>query len=321
MMYMLVVCGAMLMAAAMQPVYAATTDKTIITHHLVIDKDGKTEPLGDITFNLSDALCKSGTCMSDADLARFARDYFGANKAQLKLTLDANGGKKTPDNLYFSKVPKAKVKVVFGKLKLSSAKLTKVISGKVANLSLGTVSQCDLLQGNPIHIGTGNKLQRETLFTIASPGRLFPFMLTYNSQLDESHPAGYGWMHAFEMYGNFNFTSGWAGVRRPDGKWLEFTASEDGIWQNIDHSNQRLEWEEKQVTLVDGDTHYIFGAAGRLARIENARGYGQTLAYASGVKGRPGLLTQVTDDFGAVIAFAYDAKGRLNKVTDPAGRT
>jgi len=147
------------------------------------------------------------------------------------------------------------------------------------------------------------------------------FMLTYNSQLDESRPTGYGWMHAFEMYGNFNYAAGWAGVRRADGKWLEFTADEHGIWQNIDHSNQRLEWKEKEVTLVDGDTHYIFGATGQLARIENARGYGQTLTYAPGVKNKPGLLARVTDDFGASITFAYDDAGRLTKVTDPAGRT
>jgi len=170
---MLAAC-AVLLAAAMQLAYSAQpSSRPVATHKLSVTKDGgKAESLGKVTFNLSDALCKSGTCMSDADLARFARAYFGANKAQLKLTLDANGGKKTPDNLYFSKVPKAKIKVVFGNFKFSPATLTSAASNKIASLSLGTVSQCDLLQGNPIHIGTGNKLQRETQFAYRCPVRL-----------------------------------------------------------------------------------------------------------------------------------------------------
>jgi len=169
----LLLFAAISLSAAILPAIVPVSAGEIATHQLIIDKDGVAKAIGKVSFNLKDALCKSGTCMSDADLARFARDYFGASKAQLYLTLEANGGKKTPDNLYFSKVPKAKVKVVFGKLKFPPKAFATAISSKVANLSLGTVSQCDLLQGNPIHIGTGNKLQRETQFAYRSPGRPF----------------------------------------------------------------------------------------------------------------------------------------------------
>ena len=56
--------------------------RSVTTHKLLKDIDGTGESqVADITFNLTKAVCDQ-VCVSDADLRRFAKSYFGLNEAQ-----------------------------------------------------------------------------------------------------------------------------------------------------------------------------------------------------------------------------------------------
>ncbi len=292
--------------------------EVITTHELTgKQKDGAEVKLGKIEYELTDISATLG--MPLGDLKTLAKEYFGISLPKLKLTLEGNGDK---EKRYFKEKPKAKIKVTFGDLNLSNKGVATKIGSQVTNLSLGKVSACDLiLKGNPIHIGTGNKFQREPQFQYQSPGKSFGFDLFYNSQLNQPTTLGKGWSHNFNITGEFNFDAGWAGIRRGDGKWLEFVADEQGVWQNIDDSNNKLEWTSNSVTWVSGNTRYQFNEFGQLKRIENTRGLGQTLSYSPSVKDKAGKLVRITDDFGGVITFNYDKQYRINEVIDMAGQS
>jgi len=289
--------------------------ETITTHKVIGHQDqAETVTLGNIEYELNDISNDIG--IPAGDLQTLARDYFGLAFPRLKLTLEGGGDS---EQRYFKEAPNAKVEVTFGDLNLDKEGVKTAVSSQINNLSLGSVSACDLVQhGNPIHIGTGNKFQKEPQFSYISPGKAFSFELLYNSQREDIRTLGRGWSHSFDISGTFNFGAGWAGIRRADGKLIEFIPDDAGIWQSLDGSNNRLEWTNKNVTWVSGNIRYRFDHVGHLLRVEDFRGQGQTLSYrttsASNVE-----LVNVKDDFGGKILFGYDSKGRLNTVTDMAG--
>jgi len=292
--------------------------ETITTHKLTGQQKGGAEvELGQVEYELTDISTSLG--MPLGDLKALAKEYYGLSLPKLKLALEGTGD---DEKRYFKSKPTAKIKVTFGELNLDKEGIATTIGSQVTNLSLGSVSACDLIQkGNPIHIGTGNKFQREPQFQYQSPGKSFSFDLIYNSQLKKAMPFGQNWSHSFNITGEFNFPAGWAGIRRADGKWMEFVTDEQGIWQNIDDSNNRLEWTNETVTWLSGNTRYQFNNLGQLVRIENQRGLGQRLSYSAATKDKPGKLIKVADDFGGEILFNYDKEERITHITDVAGNT
>lgn len=286
------------------------------THEVRGQQDDNAEKqIGEVVFTLTNISETIG--LSVEDLKVFAHNYYGLQSPNLSIRLEGNG----PDDLrYFKDVPKAKINVTFGSLNAGNAQLT--IGDKITDLSLGEADSCSLTQqGNPIHIGSGNKFQREPQFQYQSPGKSFSFELLYNSQLKQPTSLGKGWSHNFNITGEFNFDAGWAGIRRGDGKWMEFIADEQGIWQNISDSNNKLEWTSDSVTWVSGNTRFRFNDFGQLIRLENQRGLGQTLTYAPAAKDKAGKLTKITDDFGGEIQFKYDTNYRINQIIDVAGQS
>ena len=159
---------------------------TVPTHKLIGTLDGKRIELGEVHFTLQQALTPD-IGLDQADVAALARKLFGTDKPTLKLTFEPQPGSRHAGN-YYDKAPIAHISVTFGDA--GKTKPLLLAADQVRNLSLGQADLCDLMQGNPIHIGTGNKYQSERLFTVASPGRPFAFTLSYNSQRDGKGPAG-----------------------------------------------------------------------------------------------------------------------------------
>lgn len=195
--------------------------------------------------------------------------------------------------------------------------------------------------GNPIHIATGNKFQRETVVAESGPAAL-GFELFYNSQ-STGVDGRQKWTHSYERALNNLLEvaldnaaeisalphSRYLSIRarRPDGRLLRFSnvldwearTTVDREWSGPRNLGDRL------YSVEDPDTGEITGLLlktpageqehyalnGRLTKIVRPEGRVLNLAY------RPeGLLDRVSDEFGNSLSFDYES-GVLTSVTAP----
>jgi len=182
-------------------------------------------------------------------------------------------------------------------------------------------------QGNPIHLGTGNKYQVEVDYAGSGP---FPlrFERTYHSaaawQLGET-PGGFarGWTHNYLRRIN-TYQSGairMAGVVQANGSviwfrnagagWVTDPNVSDRLVEVTDSGGATLAWQVRDHV----DSLEEFDESGRLIRITNRSGLVQTLTYDT-----VGRLIVVTDPSGRTLTLAYNGPN-LRQVTFPDGRS
>lgn len=185
--------------------------------------------------------------------------------------------------------------------------------------NLGSCPSPFTMGGNPIHLASGNKFQEEVDF--ADPLSTLSFKRAYNSLGFEDTGLGKGWRHNFQRSLHIAAvdTQNVAVARRPDGKVLTFRKQADGtlrpdadvserLWRQADASGNTT-WELRTVA----DELEIYDSGGRLQNIELLGGNTLTLEYASG------KLTKVQDSFSRSLNFSYNAIGKLEGFSDPAG--
>ncbi len=196
---------------------------------------------------------------------------------------------------------------------------------------------CNAREGNPIHVGTGNKYQREVDIADWSPFAA-PLVRHYNSQTEG--PDGRHWRHTWQRriavdgfefedeQGNAHTLDDTLALIRPDGRELIFyrtgehslaaTSAEtpDDI-PAVGTKQYALEWtgSEWRYRTEAGAREY-YDEQGRLLRITDARGYTQTIE-----RDGEGRISRVVGPYGRALTFAYDSIGRPSRVTDPAGET
>jgi YD repeat-containing protein len=118
-------------------------------------------------------------------------------------------------------------------------------------------------------------------------------------------------------------------AHRPDGHGLGFH-EEGGVFVAEADVADRLEKVtvggqiQFRYTRGDGDLVETYDSNGRLLSIANRAGLAQTMIYStsstpSAIAPYAGLLIGVSDPFGRMLAFRYDAIGRVTVMTDPAG--
>ncbi len=238
----------------------------------------------------------------------------------------------------------------------------RTVSGASCTLPLGSIDPykglgicipcllAQMMQGDPINSGTGNKFQIETDY--AGTG-IYPLRAarTYNNggtspSSVESAAWGAQWRGVYDNY----ITSGTSGtlttaiVKRHDGRQFFFSLV-NGAWvgdadvvgkltQLFDASGNPAGW----TYVNEHDETETYNATGRLASITNRAGQSQTLAYSDGTatgsngayylnsNGTPttntmlaGFLIRVTDPAGRTLQYGYDSHNRIVKMTDPAG--
>ena len=182
--------------------------------------------------------------------------------------------------------------------------------------------------GNPIHVLTGNKYQRESDITL--PGLGLAFERHYNSRSNFSGVLGKGWRHSFEttLVDDGDRITLWQG----DGRRINFIPTQES--DQVRHYQARLradgqlvagpwgyEWRWHDGTLLtfssSGDLEsqrfadgrqlsLIRDRQGRLVRIQNVEGQGVALEYD-----RHDRLQAVTDSSGHVTHYRHDGHGRL----------
>jgi RHS repeat-associated protein len=202
--------------------------------------------------------------------------------------------------------------------------------------------------GDPVNAVSGNLDHTQTDFSLAVPGAL-PFAVerTYNSQVQEVGPFGYGWTHAFNVYlevvdddadgtpnepadedlvrSGIRFVDGRGAVRRfalSAGSLTGTFTPETGVRANLVYESAG-----NLLVLVASDgTRFEFpafatgaaiGTRTRLARARDPNANTITLTYDASNR-----LTQVTDPLSRVLSFGYtDPSPLIRSASDWGGRT
>ncbi|MEM7349475.1 MAG: RHS repeat-associated core domain-containing protein [Acidobacteriota bacterium] len=185
------------------------------------------------------------------------------------------------------------------------------------------------LEGNPVSLGLGNKIQREVDFT--SDGTALSFARTYNYmggriRKNEWSSSDYGFKFWNHTYDRRVWASG-AGedlvavAERPNG--------EESIFFVVNGQLVGRKWSQERLErLTDGsgavtgwrlttrdDKVEAYDALGRLLTLDDPRS--ATLLTMAYVDGR---LASVSDRRGRSLQLSYDGEGRLQSLTDPNGQ-
>ncbi|HRH82386.1 MAG TPA: RHS repeat-associated core domain-containing protein [Thiobacillaceae bacterium] len=164
--------------------------------------------------------------------------------------------------------------------------------------------------GNPVHIGTGNKVQQETDYGRAGAVAL-TVSRTYNSQSGLSGEFGVGW----SAFARLTVTdASHVTAARPDGKRFNYVQNA-GTWTTDADVTANLVFAEGsyRLTTASGGRE-TYGAGGKLLSVSEPNGQTQTLTYDG-----TGLLQSITDAYGRQLTFTHDGLGRIATMTVPTG--
>ncbi len=165
--------------------------------------------------------------------------------------------------------------------------------------------------GDPVNISNGNMFHQTQDLLLPAPGLPLQLVRTYNSQVAEAGPFGFGWTHSYNLsiqqQGNTllyrNATGGVEVLTAQGSDWAGFRGmrvSRDGLGWRL-RFRQGLELH--------------FSASGKLTSISDPNGNTQTLDYDA-----QGNLVTITDAANRKITFSYGGQNRIAAVTDFAGR-
>ena len=188
--------------------------------------------------------------------------------------------------------------------------------------------------GNPIHVLTGNKYQRE--MDVQLPRLGLGFVRHYNSRSRHRGALGVGWTHGFEtrLRDEGDRIVLWQG----DGRRIDFESTHRQApvrhFLARQHGDGRLsadpggyQWRWRDGTLLEfgrdralrlvrdprgRQLRLLRDAAGRLVALRNDQGQGLELRY-----GADGRLTDLVGPAGVVARYAYDDRGRLVRAAYP----
>jgi RHS repeat-associated protein len=207
--------------------------------------------------------------------------------------------------------------------------------------SLGRAGWCGYA-ADPVNVGTGNFTYDTTDLSISTRGLPLEVVRSYNSQLAQDSPFGWGWSFSYNLHVEEDCTLGgtdhYAAVTREDGGQLWYREKPDGSYEPppgifdtlvaLPGGGWKLITKEQQA--------YLFDAAGRVISITDRNGNTTTISYgAYGISaivapdgraldlvcGAGGHITSVTDPLSRSWSYSYDAAGNLASVTDPANHT
>lgn len=179
--------------------------------------------------------------------------------------------------------------------------------------------------GNPVNVTTGNKYEEVLDLSISTPGIPFEFTRSYNSQMSEDGPLGYGWTHSYDVSLEVVETSPTTRLRiwDSDGRALYFIQIRQTNTDEIPFSGESgvkdrlkrvISTGEYFLRRKEGNLTYKFGSDGKLLQISDPNGNMITLTYIGA------LLTQVSDNFGKSLSIQYNTDNRISSVTDPKGQ-
>ncbi|AOB29530.1 hypothetical protein AKI39_00805 [Bordetella sp. H567] len=179
--------------------------------------------------------------------------------------------------------------------------------------------------GNPIHLVTGNKYQREVDLPGPGGGVGLELVRHYNAMDTRAGPLGRGWRFSYDTRLHWRMADGRAQIAQADGSRMDFRCHATclplghaaGRLERRQGSDIRWRWQWR-----DGRTLH-FDAAGRLARIDGADGHHVRILRDTTPGATAGAIAEVVDEAGKALRFTYEAGlagVRLARIDTPHGR-
>jgi hypothetical protein len=142
---------------------------------------------------------------------------------------------------------------------------------------------CDTSVGNPVNITTGNKYEEILDLSISTSGIPFEFTRSYNSQMSEDGPLGYGWTHNYDVSLEIVETVPTTRLRiwDEDGRALYFVQVRQTTPDEIpftgesgvkDRLKKIVSTGEYFLRRKEGNLTYKFGSDGKLIQISDPIG-------------------------------------------------
>jgi RHS repeat-associated protein len=171
--------------------------------------------------------------------------------------------------------------------------------------------------GNPIHVVTGNKYQREVDVTL--PALHLAFVRHYNSRSSHRGSLGSGWTHGFDV--RLSERDDQLVLWQADGRRIDFRLDRDhdgtrrfrpaqhgdGLF-SADRGGYEWHWRDRTVLGFDRNR--------RLRQIRDDQGRTLRLVRDSG-----GRLLRLVNEAGDSLSLHHDAQGRIDALTTPEGVT
>jgi len=169
--------------------------------------------------------------------------------------------------------------------------------------------------GNPIHVVTGNKYQREV--DVALPALHLAFVRHYNSRSSHRGALGIGWTHGFDV--RLSDRGDRLVLWQADGRRIDFRLDRDDPGTRRFRPSQHgdglftadrggYEWHWRDRTVLGFDRNR------RLRQIRDDQGRTLRLVRNSG-----GRLLQLVTEAGDSLSLRHDARGRIDAVITPEG--
>jgi len=179
-------------------------------------------------------------------------------------------------------------------------------------------------RGNPINLGTGNKLQTEVDYVSVES---FPLRMEryYNSVGAAEASLGTNWTHYYHRLITESVPNVEVVVTRPTGTALLFRL-QNGEWQSDSDVTSRLEQLFDGASVFSGwryttpdEMDELYNTQGQLVSLTDRSGKTQTLTYEPNIF-EFDMLATVTSHFGRTLVFSYNDDFQISSITDPDGQ-
>ncbi|OQX26395.1 MAG: hypothetical protein BWK80_10595, partial [Desulfobacteraceae bacterium IS3] len=181
-------------------------------------------------------------------------------------------------------------------------------------------SQYERYCGDPVETSTGAQILEYSLLTVQG---VIPisFNLAYNSLVLDEGPAGKGWGFNYGFGARIEeIAGGDIKVHWSNNRSNRFNPQGSGIYTSVETAcryDKLVKNTDGTYTLTMQDkTVYKFNSAGKLIELRNTKNQSLTFAYDAS-----GKLIRITEPIsGVFLNYAYNAQGLLSIVSDPLNR-
>jgi RHS repeat-associated protein len=174
-------------------------------------------------------------------------------------------------------------------------------------------------RGDPVNCATGNLYESQTDLQVPGLNGGLTFTRTYNSQAavgaSAPGPLGYGWTFNFGENLSVNATTKVVTVTNANGGTVTFTPTSGGAYSAPPwvQATLVLNGEGNYIYTLPDQRVFTFNSSCQLQKITDRNANATTLAYASG------RLETITDPAGRKLTLAYNSEGLIESAKDPMG--
>ncbi|WP_298814483.1 RHS repeat-associated core domain-containing protein, partial [uncultured Chloroflexus sp.] len=177
----------------------------------------------------------------------------------------------------------------------------------------------EVIVGNPVLPGLGNKVEPLPVLFVAGPGEAnIDLTLIHNSQDPTIGLTGQGWTFPYQINATRrdNLLLRGYEVMYPDGRQVLFAETSDGRFVSRSPDvHDRLERRGTTLILTTKSlTSYEFDSSGRLIAQRDRNGNALRFAYNGD------RLVSITNDAGRTVMLTYNAQGLISAISAPEGK-